>query len=167
METSANISVSPTRVAMNTGALTAILMLVVFAFGWQVVGWLVFVCGVYLGMKAFRNELGGIIVYSKALNAGFQTAFFASLILAFSAYVTTTMKPILIKEMLETMEQQLTLSSAPAELVEPAMLYWRETLSPVVFGGINILMYTVIGTLLGIVLAFFVRNAKPGEFVEY
>ena len=167
METSAKITVSPTRVAMNAGALTAVLMLVISVMGLRIVELIVFMCGIYIGMKMFKNELGGIIVYTRALNAGFQTAFYASLILAFSAYVVTTLDPMSIPEILNAMEQQLKMSNAQPELVETVMYKWREILSPNVFAGINILIYTLIGSLVSLLLAFFVRNAKPGEFVEY
>ena len=168
METSAELPpVSSTRIAMSVGAVTAALMLVVSAFGWQVVNWIVFLAGIYWGMKRFKNELGGIIVYFRALSAGFQTAFFASLIMAFFSYVSATLEPSLIDATLATVEQQLKTYSVSSALVEESVQQWREMLSPMVIAAITIFSYSTIGGLLSIVFAFFVRNAKPGEFVEY
>ena len=167
MDTSTEISVSPTRIAMNVGAFTAALMLVASSLGWQIVGWFIFVVGIYWGMKRFKNECGGIITYFRALNAGFQTAFFASLILAFVSYMTVTLEPSVIDATLESVEQQLKTYDLPSELVETAIRQWREMLSPTVLGLMTIFMYSATGGFLGIVFAFFVKNTKPGEFVDY
>ena len=167
METSSVWPVSPTRTAMTVGAFTAALMLVVSAFGWQIVGWLVFLGGIYWGMKRFKNERGGIITWFRVWNAGIQTAFFASIILAFVGYMTTKLEPSLIAEMLDTVELQLKSSGIPEGLTEMAMQQWREILSPVVFGVIIIFMYSAMGCLASIIYAFFVHTAKPGEFVDF
>ena len=167
MDKPTELPISPTRTAMTIGAITAALMLVVSAVGLQFIGWLVFVGGIYYGMKRFKKELGGIIVYFSALNAGFQTAFFASIILAFVVYVTTTLEPSLIAEMLDSMEQQLKTSGVSSGLVEIAVKQWNEILSPLVFAVITIFGYSLTGGLASLVCAFFVRNAKPGEFVKY
>ena len=167
MESSSVWPVSPTRTAMTVGAFTAVLMLVVSAVGWQVVGWIVFLGGIYWGMKRFKNERGGIITWFRALNAGFQTAFFASVILAFVGYMSTKLEPSLITEMLNTVEQQLKTAGIPEGLTELAMQQWREIFSPVVFALIIIFMYSAMGGIASIVYAFFVYTAKPGEFVDF
>ena len=74
-------------------------MLAVSSLGWQILGWLVFVGGIYYGMKRFRKEMYGSISYFKALNCGIQTAFFASVICAFFVYMSTTVEPSLIVQM--------------------------------------------------------------------
>ena len=167
MDTTPVLLVSPTRIAMTVGAVTATLMLLASTIGWQIVGWLIFAGGIWSGMRLFRNEHGGILTYFKALNAGVQTSFFASLILAFIGYITTTFEPSLITAMLDTVEQQLNANSIPEGLAEMAMQQWRNILSPVVFAVIIIFMYTVMGCLASIVCALFIQNAKPKEFVDY
>jgi len=167
MDSSTELRLSPMRGAMTIGAATAGVMLVVSALNLPVLGWFVFVVGIYFGMRTYRRVLGDIIVYTKALNVGFKTAFFASLILAFFTYVTTTIDSSLIDSTLEAMEQQLKTYSISPVLVEAAIQQWREMLSPVVIAAITIFTYSAMGGLLSIVLACFVRNAKSGEFVEY
>jgi hypothetical protein len=161
MDTSAEPSGSPTRTAMTIGAIIAALMLVVFAIGLQIIGWLVFVGGIYYSMKRFRTETGGYISYFKALFTGIQTAFFASLILAFAGYLTTTMEPALIDTTLNVMEQQLKVSSVPSGLAEMVMQQWREILSPTVVGVITIFMCSAMGCIVAIVCAFFIQNDQP------
>jgi len=167
MESPTEIRLSPTRGAMSIGAATAGVMLLLSIFNLPVIAWFLFFGGIYFGMRTFRKVLGGIIVYSKALSVGFQTAFFASTILAFFTYVSTTLEPSLITAIVDAMEEQLITSAIPSGLVESMVQQWREALTPVVLAIITIFMYTAVGGIVGIILAFFVRNAKPGEFVEY
>jgi len=167
MDTSGVLLESPTRTAMTVGAITAALMLAVLTLGLQIAGWLVFAGGIFWGMKRFKNECGGVITYFRAWIAGFQTAFFASIILAFIAYVTTTWNPSLITAMLDAVEQQLTTMEVPSGLIEPAMQQWREIFSPMVFGIIIIFMYSAIGFFVSILCAFFVWNTKPVEIVDF
>ena len=168
MDTSAVLPVSPTRTAMTMGAVIAALMLVVFTLGWQTLGWFVFIGGIYYGMCRFRKEKSGSISYSTALYAGMQTAFFTSVILAFTGYVTTTLNPSLIVAMLDAMEQQLLASGFPSELMETAMQQWRKIFSPLVFAIIIIFTYTSIGVFVSIICALFVRKEPvrklAGEF---
>ena len=159
--------VSPAQTAMTVGAVTAALMLVAISIGWAIVGWLVFIAGIFWGMKRFKNECGSVITYFRAWNAGVQTAFFSSVILAFTVYVSAKLDPSLIVAMLEATEQQLLTMEIPSILVETAMQQWREILSPVVFAILIIFMYSITGCFISILCAFFVRNAKHSELVDF
>jgi hypothetical protein len=161
MESSSEWPVSPTRTAMTIGAVTASLMLLVSTFGWQIAGWLIFLGGVYWGMKRFRNELGGNITWIRAWNAGFQTSFFASLIMAFVGYMTTKLEPSIIAEMLDAVALQLKAYPLPEGIADMVMQRWREILSPVMFAAIIIFMYSAIGCLASMIYAFFVHAANP------
>jgi len=161
MESSEILPVSPTRTAMTVGAFTAAVMLVVSTLGWQMTGWLMFLGGIYWGMRRFKNECGGMITWFRAMNAGLQTAFFASLILAFVAYMATKLDPSIIPALLDVVEKQLKTSGFPEGLTEMAMQQWREILSPMVFALIIIFMYSSIGCVISIFCAFFVQTAKP------
>jgi len=154
-------SISPTRTAMTVGAVIAALMLAVSSFGWQILGWLVFVGGIYYGMKRFRKEMGGSISYFKALNCGIQTAFFASVICAFFVYMSTTVEPSLIAKMLDAAEQQLKTYNMPSALIENTTQQMRATLSPFVLGVLTIFMYSATGCIAGVVCAFFAQNGQP------
>jgi len=167
MESSRELRLSPMRGAMNIGAVTAGIMLLFSAFSLPILGWFVFLGGIYFGMRTYRKVLGGAIVYSEALNIGFQTAFFSSTILAFFVYVTATIEPSVIVALVDAAEVQLKTSGVPSGLVEAMVQQWHETLTPIILAIIAILMYTAVGGFAGILLAFFVRNAKPDEIVEY
>ena len=151
-------SVSSTRTAMTVGAVTAGIMLVFFSINLQIVGWLIFAGGIYYGMKRFRREKGVSIDYFKALFTGVQTAFFASVILAFVSYVTATMEPSLIDTTLNVMEQQLKLSNVPSDIADMAMQQWRQTLSPFVLAIATVFMCSAIGCVVAFVGAFFIQN---------
>ena len=167
MESSEVWPVSPTRTAMTVGAFTAALMLIASTFGWQIVGWLIFLGGVYWGMKRFKTERGGIITWFRAMNAGLQTAFFASFIIAFVGYMTTKLEPSLINEMLAAVELQLKAYPLPEGMAELVMQQWREILTPMVFALIIIFIYSIIGCVASSIYALFVYTAKPGEFVDF
>ena len=167
MESSPEIRISPMRGAMTIGAATAGVMLVFSAFHLPTIGWLVFFGGIFFGMRTYRKVLDGIIIYSRALNVGFQTAFFTSLIVAFFVYMSATIDSSLIAALIVAMEEQLKTSNMPSELTEAVVKQAHETLTPVVLATITIFMYTVIGGIASIILAIFVKTAKPGEFVEY
>ena len=158
-------SVTPTRIAMNMGAVTAALMLVVLVFGLQILGWLVFVGGIYYGMSRFRKEAGGSISYIKALYAGIQTAFFTSVILAFAGYMTTTLDTSLIVAMLDAVEQQLLASEVPSGLVETAMQQWRGVFSPVIFAIMIVFAYSATGVFAGMICALFVWKEPSRRLV--
>jgi len=160
MDISAEPQVLPTRMAMTIGAITAALMLLVSATGLQILGWIAFTGGIYYGMKRFRKETGGYISYFKALLTGAQTAFFASIILAFVSYVSATMEPSLIETSLNSIEQQLAAFGIPSELAEIAVQQWREILTPVVVAAISIFTYTAIGCMVALVCALFVSKEQ-------
>jgi len=155
---------------MTIGAVTGALMLAVLAFGLQIMGWLVFVGGIYYGMIRFRRETGGSISYFRALYAGFQTAFFTSVILAFASYVSTTLDTSLIVAILEIAEQRLLASGVPSGLVDTTMQQWREILSPMAFAVIIIFTYSTTGGFAGMLCALFVyrepSRAVSGDFLK-
>jgi len=155
-------SVSPMRVAMNVGAVTAILMLITALAGWQKISWFIFAIGICSGMKRHRSELGGCISYFRALQAGFQTAFYTSLIIAFAVYVMVTFKPALIDSTLEIVEQQVLSSGLSPEVILPQM---KKTLTPVMLGLSAIFAYCAMGGIVSFILAFFVK--KHLIFVKY
>ena len=163
----AEYSVAPTKGAMVVGAIMAAVMLIFGAFNVQIMMWLVFAGGIYFGMRTYRKVLGGVINYSNALNVGFQSAFFASLILAFFTFMNTSINPSLITEFIDAAEVQLKTSGLPSILVENTMQQWREILTPTIFGVIIIFSYSAAGGLISIVLALLVKNAKSSEFVEH
>ena len=154
-------TVSPTRTAMTVGAITAVLMLLVFRSGIQILGWIVFVGGIYYGMNRFRKEIGGSITYFKALNCGIQTAFFASVICAFSVYLFASLEPTLFDKTLDAVEQQLKTYDMPSALIENATQQMRSMLSPFVLGVLTIFMYSAAGCFAGLVCAFFAQKEQP------
>jgi len=166
MYTPANYSVSPTKGAMSVGAVAAGVMLLVGILGLSILGWFIFIGCIFVGMRAYRKVLGGTATYSNALNVGFQTAFFASLILAFFAYMSTTFDSSLIPAMLDAVEERLKTSGMQPGFVEFVVQGWRETLSPMLYGGILVFMYSAVGGFISVILAFFVANAKHEEYVE-
>lgn len=145
---------------MTCGAVVAALMLVGFATGWGLIGWMFFVGGIYYGMKRFRNEAGGNINYVKALYTGTQTAFFTSLILAFAGYVTTTLDPTIIPAILDMMAQRLRAASVPQAIAEAVVQQWREILSPLVISMLGVCAYTIAGFVIAAVAAAFVQNSN-------
>ena len=168
MDTPTEISVSTTRGAMTIGAATAGTMLIVGLFKLQILEWIVFLGGIYYAMTVYRKVLGGIIVYADALVIGIKTAFFASLILAFVAYMNATLEPTSLAALIDAAEEQmLKTSGMQSGMVENAVQRWREMLTPALLGGIVIFMYSAAGGLTSIIFAIFARNAKRGEFVEY
>ena len=88
-------------------------------------------------------------------------AFFASIILAFVSYVSTTMEPSLIDTTLNAMEQQLKTTNVPSGLVEMVMQQWREILSPVILAVATIFMCSAIGCMIAVVCALFIQNDQP------
>jgi len=163
MNTPTEYTVALTKGAMTVGALAAGIMLLISVFNLQILSWIIFIGGICLGMRSYKNVLGGIIAYSQALNVGFQTAFFASLILAFFAFMNTTMNSSLIVEFLDAAEEQLKTSGMPTIMVENAMQNWREILTPTIFGLIIIFTYSAAGGFLSLILAFLFKNAKREE----
>jgi len=154
-------TVSPTHTAMTAGAITAGLMFLVLVIGLQILGWIVFVGGIYYAMKHYRKEIGGGITYFKALNCGVQTAFFVSVICAFFIYLSATLEPSQIEKILDASEQLLITYNFPPALIEDLTQQMRTTLTPFVLGVFTIFMYSAAGCIAGVVCAFFTQKEQP------
>ncbi len=159
MNKSSEPPVSLTRIAMTIGAITAGLMLILSAIpGLQILSWGAFVGGIYYSMIRFRKETGGFISYSKALAMGVQTAFFASLIMAFIYYMTAQTDPLTINAYLEAIEKMLQSYNLPSGTAESMMQQMREVVTPIFLAIVAILTYSMTGCLIALICALFVRN---------
>lgn len=151
---------------MTIGAITAALMMIlpmlpVLAQLAVVLNLTVFVGGVYYGMKRFRSEVGGSIGYLKIAFAGIQTAFFASLILAFVNYVMTkAIDPSSIDLYQAAVEQRLKTSGLPSEVEASYTQMMSEMLTPGFISCVIIMMYTAMGTALALIAGVFMRDDK-------
>ncbi|MDR1866449.1 MAG: DUF4199 domain-containing protein [Bacteroidales bacterium] len=163
MNKSSDIPVSSTRLAMNVGAVTAALMLLVSfvpvlnQFG--LIGIFVFACGICYGIRMFR-KMSGVGSYGKLLATGIRTAFYASLILAFVMYVTVkAINPGIVDEYLKICEQVLQ-PSMPPEMLSNYMEQCRKTFSPVFLAFGTLMLYTLTGTVAAAICAVWLRKSS-------
>ena len=92
------IKITIPKNAMNYGAITGIVLFLVFVLNGvlgisassilSIVSFLVLIAGIFIGTKNYRdNNLEGNISYGNAFYSGFLISFFASVIIAFAAFL--------------------------------------------------------------------------------
>ncbi len=129
--------------------------------GLQILSVLIFIGGIYYGMKHFRKEIGGYIDYFKAFVVGAQTAFFTSVILAFVFYMAAKIEPQVIEVYLNTSEKMFQSWNLPSGVVENSMQQMREMLTPGVIAMACIMTYSLVGVFISLICAIFIKNDQP------
>ena len=131
----------------------------------QLIGFGIFVGGIYYSMKQFRVECGESADYGKIVFAGIQTAFFSSLILAFAMYaIIKVIDPSIIGAYLEMAEKMLLSTETPQGIVEDSMQKMREMISPGFIAFAAIFSYCFLGVVVSCVCGLFLRNSVlPGK----
>jgi hypothetical protein len=164
MDTSpTEFQISPVRTAMTIGAIVAALMLVLpllpflnfLAAGIQQ---LIFIGGIYYAMNDFRKKTGGDITYGKACMTGSATAFFASLVMAFAAYVAAVFDPAFTDALLNTIGQILQTADLPEAVVQENMTQMQKMMTPVAIGFFMIMAYSFFGVFISFFCSLFVTG---------
>lgn len=162
------------KTAMNYGALLG-LVLILFsvllyvldqttnkALSW--VSYLFIIAGVYLGTKAFRDNVnGGFVTYSQALWTGTLIVVFASFLSAFYTYVFTKfIDPGLITKILDETEMQMLEQPGMTEdTVEQSMKYVKMFITPGMMTVMVVLTYTVVGFVISLITSAILKKENP------
>jgi hypothetical protein len=163
---------------LNQSALTGIILVcisVVFylldmsqssAENWSI--YLVFSALLFWGIQKYRDEVNeGEITYAHALGTGFKISLYASIIVAFYNYIFLTfIDPSFIDVLLTTSyNSYLELGmdeDAAAEAVKQAETF----MSPSFLAFSSVISFTIFGTLLSLVVAFFTKRESNTPKIE-
>lgn len=116
--------------------------------------------GIYIGTKSFRDKsLDGYMKYSKSVGSGALISFYASLILAFYFYIFyKVIDPSGILTLIQTMEENLLNQGMPDDQIEMFTEILNKTMSPGLLAFGYVFSITFYGTLLSLVLSFFIKK---------
>jgi hypothetical protein len=97
--------------------------------------------------------------YSKSLGSGALISFYASLILAFYFYIFyKVIDPNGILTLIQTMEENLINQGMPDDQIEMFTEILNKTMSPGLLAFGYVFSITFYGTLLSLVLSFFIKK---------
>ncbi len=159
--------------AMTYGVIIAVVMIILAVIVWisglesaqwfQWINWAAYLGVLYYCLKNWRDQyLGGYIRYGKAVSAGILFMFFASIIYGFyNVIYLTWLDPEAIDRMMDLMEEVYYKQGLSDEDVDLFMNLFGKMKSPgmqffsIIFGT------TLLGVILSLIVAFFVR--KEGD----
>ncbi|MBE9468830.1 MAG: DUF4199 domain-containing protein [Bacteroidetes bacterium] len=122
--------------------------------------------GIYIGTKSFRDKsLDGYMKYSKSVGSGVLISLYASLILAFYFYIFyKVIDPNSIQILIQTMEENLLNQGMADDQIEMFIEILNKTMSPGLLAFGYVFSITFYGTLLSLVLSFFIKkDQEPFE----
>ena len=127
--------------------------------------YLILAAGIYVGTKSFRDKsLAGYIKYSKALGSGVLISLYASLILAFYYYIFyKVINPGGIEQYFQVMEDAMVNKGIDSDKINAAIKLMRTITTPATFAFGYIFSITIWGTILSLILSFFVKKDKEQE----
>ncbi len=127
--------------------------------------YLILAAGIYVGTKSFRDKsLAGYMKYSKALGSGVLISLFASLILAFYYYIFYKMiNPEGIEQYFKIIEDAMFNKGINGDQIETTMKLMKTVTTPATFAFGYIFSITIWGTVLSLILSFFVKKDKEQE----
>ena len=168
------IKLSISRNAMNYGGMTGIVLFLLFVLSGiigssaspiiSIICYVALGLGIYAGTKSYRDEeLKGNISYGNSFYSGFLISFFAAVLIAFAAflYLKFVDSSLLDKMMADTETKLMATYGDDEEKVEKAMEIMQLMNNPSSFTFILIFNYTFWGTLLALLLAFFIKKENP------
>ena len=167
---------SISRNAMNYGGMTGIVLFLLFILtgilGSSVSSFITIVCyvalgiGIFIGTKNYRDtELDGSISYGTSFYSGFLISFFASVLIAFAAflYLKFVDSSLLVKVMEDAESNLMKSYNDDEEKVEKALEIMQVMNNPSAFALMLVLSYTFWGTLLSLVLAAIIKKQPPSR----
>lgn len=127
--------------------------------------YLILTAGIYVGTKNFRDKsLDGYMKYSKALGSGILISFYTSIILAFYYYIFyKVINPEGIEQYFQVMKDAMVNKGLDSDELDTAIKMMRTVTTPVTFAFGYIFSITIWGTILSLILSFFVKKDKKQE----
>ena len=124
--------------------------------------------GIYVGTKNFRDKsLDGYIKYYRSLGSGVLISLCASFILAFYYYILyKVVDPSSILDLIQTMEENLINQGMPDDQIEMFIKILNKTMTPGALAFAYIFSITFYGTILSLILSFFIKKDKNQEPFE-
>jgi len=122
----------------------------------------VLVVGIILAMRHFKVQNGGFMSYGQGLGVGVTAASVVGVLSAAFTYVYTTfVDPELMTRMMDKARADMEAKGMPDAQIEQAMAFSAKfTTGPIMLIFV-VLGYIIIGLLISLIAAAFVKNPKP------
>lgn len=134
----------------------------------QWIGFVFFVVILFLGMKDAReNRTNGAISYGGAVGAAALISVFAGLFTGIYYYVHYSfVNPHFAQYLLDFMRTKFEASGMPEAQIEATLSIQGKMLTPAIQAAMTIIMTPIMGTLIGLILAIFVKKAAPQDTIK-
>jgi hypothetical protein len=129
----------------------------------QYLGFVVFIVGVVLGIKYYKDSNEGLLTYGQGLGSGTVTALVAGIIVA--VYVIlffTVLDPGMIEEIREA-QKVAAMEANPSmtdEQWESAAGIMNAMTSPTAMGIMSIIIYVIVGFITSLIAGAFMKNEQ-------
>jgi zinc transporter ZupT len=158
--------------ALQYGILTGLAMmvfsLILFLAGvdmhssWNLIGYVLFVAGLYWGMVSIREkQLGGVMSYGKAFGTGFWVTLFAAVLLGIYAffYLKYINPSVLANKLAEVQNKILTTNPNISDAdLQKALNMVKMVSTPAVSAVIGFVGYIISGTIFSLIIAIFAKR---------
>jgi hypothetical protein len=129
----------------------------------QVIGYLIFIAGIYFGSLHHRNhELDGYMSYGRAFGAGALIVIFAALITAVFNYIFFAyIDPQYMDKMINMAEEDMIRKGMSEEQINMGMEMTRKWTTPPMAAIFGFVGYVFSGVILSLLVALVTKKNKP------
>ncbi|RYC71918.1 MULTISPECIES: DUF4199 domain-containing protein [Spirosoma] len=166
---------SPARVALKWGGLLGIALILYSLFlfltdnigntGLGAITYLLSIVGITLAMRDFRTLNGGFMSYGEGLSVGTLTAAVSGLLSSlFSVFYTTVIDSGVMERMMDQARERLEDSGLSDDQIDQQMEFMQMFQSPGLTFVFGIIGSVVLGFILSLIIAAFIRRNKANPF---
>lgn len=121
-----------------------------------------FILGIIIGTKRLRDgQLEGYISYSRAFIAGLYISLFVGFLMGIYTYILNTIDPQVLERSLELQAETLLEYGMDEDKVEQQILIRKSFSSPVFMAISGIIGFGLIGAVVSLLTAAFLRKDAP------
>lgn len=166
---------SPARVALKWGAILGIALIIYSLFlfltdnignvGLGFISYALSIAGLTMAMRDFRSQNGGLMTYGEGLSVGTLTAGVSGLLSGlFSVFYTTIIDTSVMERMLDQARERLEESGLSDDQIEQQVEFMKMFQSPGLTFVFGIIGSIVLGLVLSLIIAAFIRRTKANPF---
>lgn len=166
---------STARTALKWGGILGIALIVYSLFlfltdkvgntGFGLITYLITIVGITLAMRDYRTLNRGLMTYSEGLSVGTLTAGVSGLLSSlFSVFYTTVIDPGVMERVIDQARERLEESGLSDEQIEQQIEFMNKFQSPGLTFAFGSIGSVVLGFLLSLIIAAFIRRTKANPF---
>lgn len=166
---------STARIALKWGLITGVALVlysaILFTSGQttnrllSLMVYAILIAGLILAMREYRTANEGYMNYGDGISVGALLSAVAGLLSSmFSVFYTQVIDPNFYSELSEQMRTQLEDQGLSDEQIDQAIAIAQKVQSPGIAFFVGILSTVLLGVILSLIIAAFIRRSKPNPF---